>query len=54
MAGYLGDMFATSIKKEIGDVLESVYEKDYVKVGTGDNVGGAITSHLEEQAFGLQ
>ena len=27
---------ASSIKKEIGDVLESVYEKDYVKVGTDE------------------
>ena len=26
---------ATTIKKEISDVLESVYEKDYIKVGTG-------------------
>ena len=30
---------ATTIKKEIGDVLESVYEKDYVKVGTDENIG---------------
>ena len=33
---------ATSIKKEISDVLESVYEKDYLKVGTGDNIGGNL------------
>ena len=26
------------LKKEISDVLESVYEKDYLKVGTGDNM----------------
>ena len=38
---------ATSIKKEIGDVLESVYEKDYVKVGTEDNVGGNLKKHLK-------
>ena len=38
---------ATSIKKEIGDVLESVYEKDYVKVGTEDNVGGNLRKHLK-------
>ena len=31
---------ATTVKKEISDVLESVYEKDYVKIGTGANVGG--------------
>ena len=33
---------ATSIKKEISDVLESVYEKDYLKVGTDDNIGGNL------------
>jgi len=38
---------ATTIKKEISDVLESVYEKDYVKVGTGENVGGNLKKHLK-------
>ena len=38
---------ATSIKKEIGDVLESVYEKDYVKVGTDENIGGNLKKHLQ-------
>jgi len=38
---------ATTIKKEINDVLESVYEKDYVKVGTNDNVGGNLKKHLK-------
>ena len=31
---------AVSIKKEISDVLQNVYDKDYLKVGTGDNIGG--------------
>ena len=39
---------ATSIKKEISDVLESVYEKDYLKVGTGDNIGGNLKKHLKQ------
>jgi len=38
---------ATTIKKEIGDVLESVYEKDYVKVGSNNNVGGNLKKHLK-------
>ena len=38
---------AKSIKKEIGDVLESVYEKDYIKVGTEDNIGGNLKKHLK-------
>ena len=38
---------ATSIKKEISDILESVYEKDYVKIGTGDNIGGNLKKHLK-------
>ena len=29
---------ATTIKKEITDSLESVYEKDYGQVGTGENI----------------
>jgi excinuclease ABC subunit B len=38
---------ATSIKKEISDILESVYEKDYVKIGTGANIGGNLKKHLK-------
>ena len=38
---------ATTIKKEINDVLESVYEKDYVKIGTGANIGGNLKKHLK-------
>ncbi len=38
---------ATTIKKEISDVLESVYEKDYTKVGTGENIGGNLKKHLK-------
>jgi len=38
---------ATTIKKEIVDVLKSVYEKDYVKVGTNDNIGGNLKKHLK-------
>ncbi|MDC0163409.1 excinuclease ABC subunit UvrB [Candidatus Pelagibacter sp.] len=38
---------ATTIKKEISDILESVYEKDYVKVGTEENIGGNLKKHLK-------
>ena len=38
---------ATTIKKGISDVLQSVYEKDYVKVGTGENIGGNLKKHLK-------
>ena len=38
---------ASTIKKEIADVLESVYEKDYVKVGTNTNIGGNLKKHLK-------
>ena len=38
---------ATTIKKEISDVLESVYEKDYIKVGTNNNVGENLKKHLK-------
>jgi len=38
---------ATTIKKEISDILKSVYEKDYVKVGTGKNIGGNLKKHLK-------
>jgi len=38
---------ATTIKKEIGDILESIYEKDYVRVGTDENIGGNLKKHLK-------
>ena len=28
-------------------MLESVYEKDYVKVGTDENIGGNLKKHLK-------
>ncbi len=36
-----------TVKKEISDILESVYEKDYVKVSDGSNVGGNLKKHLK-------
>merc|ERR1739848_725884 len=41
----MGD--AKSVKKEISDILESVYEKDYVKVSEGSNIGGNLKKHLK-------
>ena len=38
---------ATTVKKEISDVLDSVYEKDFVKIGTGANVGGNLKKHIK-------
>ncbi len=38
---------AKSVKKEISDILESVYEKDYVKVSEGSNIGGNLKKHLK-------
>ena len=38
---------ARSIKKEISDILESVYEKDYVKISEGSNIGGNLKKHLK-------
>ena len=38
---------AKSVKKEINDILESVYEKDYVKVSEGSNIGGNLKKHLK-------
>ncbi len=38
---------AETVKKEIGDILESIYEKDYVKVGTTENIGGNLKKHLK-------
>ena len=39
---------AESIKKEINDILESVYEKDYVKINEGSNVGRNLKKYLKE------
>ena len=38
---------AESVKKEINDILESVYEKDYVKISEGSNVGGNLKKYLK-------
>ncbi len=38
---------AKTVKKEISDILESVYEKDYVKISGGSNVGGNLKKHLK-------
>ncbi len=37
---------AESIKKEIGDILESVYEKDYANIKES-NIGGNLKKHLK-------
>ncbi len=37
---------AKTVKKEINDILESVYEKDYVKISEGSNIGGNLKKHL--------
>ena len=38
---------AKKLKKEISDILESVYEKDYVKISEGSNIGGNLKKHLK-------
>ena len=38
---------AKTIKKDINDILDSVYEKDYVKVSAGSNIGGNLKKHLK-------
>jgi len=38
---------AESVKKEINDILKSVYEKDYTKVSEGLNLGGNLKKHLK-------
>ena len=31
----------------VSDILESVYEKDYVKISEGSNIGGNLKKHLK-------
>ncbi len=38
---------AKTIKKEISDILESIYEKDYVKISKDSNIGGNLKKHLK-------
>jgi len=38
---------ATSIKKDISDILSSIYEKDYLQLNTGSNIGGNLKKHLK-------
>ena len=41
------DINASSIKKDISDILESIYEKDYVQIGDNTNIGGNLKKHLK-------
>ena len=36
------------LKKKLVMFWRSVYEKDYLKVGTGDNIGGNLKKHLKQ------
>jgi len=38
---------ATSIKKEITDILESIYERDYTKVNVDSSIGHNLKKHLK-------
>ena len=38
---------ATSIKKEITDILESIYERDYTKINTENSIGHNLKKHLK-------
>jgi len=38
---------ATSIKKEITDILESVYERDYTKINVDASIGHNLKKHLK-------
>ncbi len=38
---------ATSIKKEITDILESIYERDYTKINTDTSIGHNLKKHLK-------
>jgi len=38
---------AMSIKKDIGDILSSIYEKDYLQLSGTSNIGGNLKKHLK-------
>jgi excinuclease ABC subunit B len=38
---------ATSIRKDIGDILSSIYEKDYLQLSGTSNIGGNLKKHLK-------
>ncbi len=38
---------ATSIKKEITDILESIYERDYAKINVESSIGHNLKKHLK-------
>jgi len=38
---------AVSIKKDIGDILSSIYEKDYLQLSGTSNIGGNLKKHLK-------
>jgi len=38
---------ATSIKKEISDILESIYERDYAKINVDTSIGHNLKKHLK-------
>ena len=38
---------ATSIKKEITDILKSIYERDYTKINVDTSIGHNLKKHLK-------
>jgi excinuclease ABC subunit B len=38
---------ATSIRKDIGDILSSIYEKDHLQLSSASNIGGNLKKHLK-------
>ena len=38
---------ATSIRKDIGDILSSIYEKDHLQLSGTSNIGGNLKKHLK-------
>ena len=40
-------MLKTLIIKDIGDILSSIYEKDYLQLSGTSNIGGNLKKHLK-------